>query len=63
MRFQIATEEFNIVLQIYVNPQGCHFGKKADTSNASGLKRQAASSVAERQTWAVKFVNRQFSGG
>lgn len=57
------TEEFDVVLQIYVKPQGCHFGKKADTSKASGLRWQAASSVAERQGWAVKFVTRQFSGG
>lgn len=62
MRFQIVTEEFNIVLQIYVKPQGCHFGMKAYTI-ATGLRWQAASSVAQRQGWAVKFVNRQFSGG
>lgn len=35
-KFQIVTEEFNIVLQIYVKPQGCHFGMKAATSKASG---------------------------
>lgn len=40
MRLQTATEEFNIVPQIYVMPQGCHFGKKANTSKASGLRWQ-----------------------
>lgn len=51
------TEEFNIVLKIYVKPQGCNFGKKADTSKASGLRWQAASSVAERQGCTVTFAN------
>lgn len=58
MRFQTVTEEINIVLWIYVKPQGCHFGKKGDTSKASGLRWQATPSVAERQGWTVKFVNR-----